>query len=101
MFKNSQPNHTRKKTNSSPLIVVMCCDVPKHKQPNQKSLAKNLTEFRGKHVKSQSTVTAKQKIPQLVFNPGKQKLIDFLDELQKLGEVAIGVAALAIIKQFT
>ena len=44
--------------------------------------------------------TAKQKFQQLVFNPANQKLIDFLDELQKLAKDAFGVAAQAIIEQF-
>ena len=37
---------------------------------------------------------------QLVFNPVNQKLIDFLDELQKLAKDAFGVGAQAIIDQF-
>ena len=44
--------------------------------------------------------TAKHKIQQLVFNPANQKLIDILDELQKLAKDAIVVAAQAIIDQF-
>ena len=44
--------------------------------------------------------TAKHKFQQLVFNPANQKLIDFLDELQKLAKDAFGVAAQAIIDQF-
>ena len=45
--------------------------------------------------------TAKHnKFQQLVFNPANQKLIDFLDELQKLAKGAFGVAAQAIIEQF-
>ena len=45
-------------------------------------------------------VTAKHKFQRLVFNPSNQKLIDFLDELQKLAKDAFGVAARAIIEQF-
>ena len=45
--------------------------------------------------------TAKHKFQQLVFNPANQKLIDFLDELQKLPKDGFGVAAQAIIDQFT
>ena len=62
----------------------------------------NLTEFlfRRKYVKPQSMATAKQKFQQLVFNPANQKLIDFLDELQKLAKNAFGVEAQAIIEQF-
>ena len=44
--------------------------------------------------------TAKHKFQRLVFNPANQKLIDFLDELQKLAKDAIGGAAQAIIEQF-
>ena len=44
--------------------------------------------------------TVKQKFQQLVFNTANQKLIDFLDELQKLAKDAFGVAAQAIIEQF-
>ena len=40
----------------------------------------------------------KHKIQRLVFNPANQKLNDFLDELQKLGEDAFGVDAQAIIQ---
>ena len=43
--------------------------------------------------------TAKHKF-QLVFNPANQKLIDFLDGLQKLAKDAFGVDAQAIIEQF-
>ena len=45
-------------------------------------------------------VTTKQKIQKLVFNPATQKLIDFLDELEKLAKEAFGRAAHAIIRQF-
>ena len=44
--------------------------------------------------------TAKHKFQRLVFNPANQKLIDFLDELQKLAKDAFGVAAQTIIEQF-
>ena len=44
--------------------------------------------------------TAKHKFEKLVFNPANQKLIDFLDELQKLAKEAFGGAAHAIIEQF-
>ena len=51
-------------------------------------------------MKPQSKATAKHKFQRLVFNPANQKLIDFLDELQKLAKDAFGVAAQAIIEQF-
>ena len=44
--------------------------------------------------------TAKHKFQKLVFNPANQKLIDFLDLLQKLAKDAFGIAAHAIIEQF-
>ena len=68
--------------------------------PNRENLTEILTVFRRKYVKPQSMATAKHKFQQLVFNPAKQKLIDYLDELQKLAKDAFGVAAQAIIDQF-
>ena len=68
--------------------------------PNRENLAEILTVFRRKYVKPQSMATAKHKFQRLVFNPAIQKLIDFLDELQKLAKDAFGVAAQAIIEQF-
>ena len=44
--------------------------------------------------------TAKHKFQKLVFNPANQKLVDFLEELQKLAKDAFGKAAHAIIEQF-
>ena len=58
-----------------------------------------LTVFRRKYVKLQSMATAKINLQRLVFHPANQKLIDFLDELQKLAKDAFGVAAQAIIEQ--
>ena len=66
----------------------------------RESLTEILTVFRRKYVKPQSMATAKYKFQQLVFNPVNQKLIDFLDELQKLAKDAFGVAAQASIDQF-
>ena len=51
-------------------------------------------------LKPQSMATTKHKFQLLVFNPANQKLIDFLDELQKLAKDAFRVAAQAIIEQF-
>ena len=68
--------------------------------PNREKLGEILTVFRRKYVKPQSMATAKHKFQRLVFNPANQKLIDFLDELQKLAKDAFGVAAQAIIEQF-
>ena len=52
--------------------------------PNSETLGEVLTVFRRNNVKLQSLVTANQKFQRLVVNPANQKLIDFLDELQKL-----------------
>ena len=68
--------------------------------PNRENLTEIVTVFRRKYVKPQSMATARHKFQQLVFNPANQKLIDFLDELQKLAKDALGVAAQAIIDQF-
>ena len=68
--------------------------------PKRENLGEILTEFRRKYVKPQSVATAKHKFQRLVFNPANHKLIDFLDELQKLAKDAFGVAAQAIIEQF-
>ena len=68
--------------------------------PNRENLTEILTVFRRKYVKPQSMATAKHKFQQLVFNPTNQKLIDFLDELQKLAKDAFRVDAQAITEQF-
>ena len=44
--------------------------------------------------------TAKHKFQKLVFNLANQKLVVFLDELQRLVKDAFGIAAYAIIEQF-
>ena len=68
--------------------------------PNREILGENLTMFRRKSVKPQSRATAKHKFQRLVFIPANQKLFEFLDELQKLAQDAIGVAAQVIIELF-
>ena len=68
--------------------------------PNRENLGDVLTVFRRNYLKPQSMATAKHKFQRLVINPANQKLIDFLDELQKLAKDAFGVAAQAIIEQF-
>ena len=68
--------------------------------PNRENLGVTLTVFRRKYVKPHSLATAKHKFQRLVFNPANQKLIDFLEKLQKLAKDAFGVAAQAIIEQF-
>ena len=68
--------------------------------PNRQYLGEMLTVFRRKYVKLQSMAMAKHKFQRLVFKSANQKLIDFLDELQKLAKDAFRVAAQAIIKHF-
>ena len=68
--------------------------------PTRENLEEILAVFRRKYVKPQSMATAKHKFQKLVFNPAKQNLVDFFDELQKLAKDAFGRAAHAIIEQF-
>ena len=68
--------------------------------PTRKNVREILAIFRRKYVKPQSMATAKHKFQKLVFNPANQKLVDFLDKLQKLAKDAFGIAAHAIIEQF-
>ena len=68
--------------------------------PTRENLREILAAFRRKYVKPQSMATAKHKFQKLVFNPANQKLVDFLDELQKLAKNTFGIAAHAIIEQF-
>ena len=68
--------------------------------PTRENLGEILAVFRRKYVKLQSMATAKHKFQILVFNPANQKLVDFLDELQKLAKDAFGIAAHALIEQF-
>ena len=68
--------------------------------PNRENLVEILNVFRRKYEKPSQWLPRKHKFQRLVFNPTNQKLIDFLDELQKLAKDAFGVAAQAIIEQF-
>ena len=68
--------------------------------PNRENLGEILTVFHRNYVKPQSMAMAKHKFQQLVFNPANQKLIDFLDELQKLAKDAFGDDDQAIIEHF-
>ena len=68
--------------------------------PTRENLEEILSVFRRRYVKPQSMATAKHKFQKLVFNPANQKLVDFLDELQKLTKDAFGIAAHTIIEQF-
>ena len=67
--------------------------------PTRVNLEEVVAVFPRKYVKPQSTATAKHKFPKLVFTPANQKLVDILDELQKLAKDAFGIAAHAIIEQ--
>ena len=68
--------------------------------PNREKLGEIPSVSRRNFVKPQSMVTAKLKFQRLVLNPTNQKLLGFLDELQKLAKPAFGAAAQAIIEQF-
>ena len=68
--------------------------------PTREKLGEILAVFRRKYVKPQTIATAKHKFQKLVFNTANQKLVDFLDELQRLANDALGIAAHAIIEQF-
>ena len=68
--------------------------------PTREILGEILAVFRRKYIKPQSMATAKHKFRKLVFNPANHKLVDFLNELQKLAKDAFGIAAHAIIEQF-
>ena len=58
-----------------------------------------MTVFGGKYVKAQSMATAKHKSQKLGFNPTIQKLIDYLEKLQKPAEDVFRAAARNIIEQ--
>ena len=68
--------------------------------PNRENLGGILAVIRRKYLKPQSMVTAKNKFQKLVSNIANQKVIDFLDELQKLAKDAFGTALHAINEQF-
>ena len=61
--------------------------------PNRENMGMILTVFRRKYVKPQSMAMAKHKFQRLVFNPANQKLIEFLDDLQKLAKDASSCAS--------
>ena len=69
-------------------------------RPTRENLGEILAVFRRKSVKPQSMATAKYKFQKLVLNPANQKLVDFLDEFQRLAIDAFVSAAHAIIEQF-
>ena len=65
--------------------------------PVRECLEEILVIFRRKYVKPQSMATAKHNFQRLVFDPSRQKLIDFLDDLQRLAKGAFSEAAQSII----
>ena len=65
-----------------------------------KCLGENLAVFRKKYVKTQSMVTVEHTFQKLVFIPANQKLVKFLEQLQKPANDEFGIAAHAIIDQF-
>ena len=56
--------------------------------------------FEGGTKKLQSMATGDHKFQKLIFNLASQKVVDFLDEPQKLAKDAIGIASHVIIEQF-
>ena len=57
-----------------------------------------LVVFRRKYVKPESSASAKHRFHRLVFDPERQKLPDFLEELQESAEKAFGNIASQIIE---
>ena len=60
---------------------------------NKHKLEDILVVFRRKYVKPESTATAKHKWHKLMFDPNRQSLPDFLEELQQGAEKAFGESA--------
>ena len=57
-----------------------------------------LVVFRRKYVKPESSASAKHRLHRLIFDPGRQKLPDFLQELQESAEKAFGDTASQMIE---
>ena len=57
-----------------------------------------LVVFRRKYVKPESSAPAKQRFHRLVFDPERQKLLDFFEELQENAEKAFGDIASEMIE---
>ena len=68
--------------------------------PNRETLGEIMKVSRRRDVKPQSLASGKHKFQRLVLNLANQRLIDFLDEFQKLSKDAFGVAAQTIIEHF-
>ena len=50
----------------------------------RENVGRILAVFQRKNVKPQSMATTKHKFQKLVFNPANQKLVDLLDQFQRL-----------------
>ena len=68
--------------------------------PNWENLSEFLAIFCKIYVKPELMATAKYKIQELVFKPGNQNLVDFLDEHRELAKDAFGLAAYIFFEQF-
>ena len=97
------PEETRNRPHTGTGIqeeIPYCSPGTSSGKQKEENLGEILAEFRGKYVKPQSIATAKHEFQRLVFNPANQKLIDFLDQLQKLAKDAFGVTAQEITENF-
>ena len=83
----------------SPMSGVAPQTFYKNNGPTPVKMREIMAVFRRKYVKPQSTATAKYKFQKLLYNPACQKLVDFLNQLQKLAKDAFGITAHAIIEQ--
>ena len=68
--------------------------------PIRKNLGKTLAIFIRKYMKHQSMTTVKPNFQKLVFNPVKQKLVNFLNGVHQLAKYALGTAGRTLIEQF-
>ena len=69
--------------------------------PTRENLEEKLAVFLTRSVKPQSMVTAKHKFQILVFNPANRKLVDLLDELQKLAKDSFGLLMPSLSSSYT
>ena len=67
--------------------------------PTWKNFGETLSVFLKKYVKAQSMATAKHKDQKNVFNIANQKLVEILEEIQRLAEDAFRIAAHTITEQ--
>ena len=85
---NNSRMNTKKTTSTLSCVVMRYKHSKTSPSLNRENLGEILTLFCGRYVKPQSTATAKHIFQRLAFNPANQKLIDFLEELQKLSKDA-------------